>query len=286
MRSLQRIFGMVVIMLFLNLAFVTAFWAVDRERANESLFFDVVVLLFTGEGFISAAELGEMDVYNKWMVIALTVAGIFVFIACAMNVFVEVLADSYDEEQRKMVCTCLHERARILADLTLRPYVPCLQRVAKATSEGKLGRVSNPMPFYGIAGMFIAIVYLSVLYVTTEVLEDCSEWVPALVLTAGMVSMQIILRSTLAEKWEDKYLWLCFRVGLQDRIAHAVDDHEETHLHGRTSRLRWYIRDQCRSVTRQFREVEDRVLKRLPSMQFQTNTSHTGGESQMMPTAS
>ena len=39
MRSVQSILGMVVIMLFLTCAFVTAFWAIDRPRAHEGLLY-------------------------------------------------------------------------------------------------------------------------------------------------------------------------------------------------------------------------------------------------------
>merc|ERR1712113_1144869 len=61
MRSVQPIAGMLVIMLFLLLAFVHAFWAIDRDHADEVRLFEVVIFLFTGEGFIGSDDLDLMD---------------------------------------------------------------------------------------------------------------------------------------------------------------------------------------------------------------------------------
>ena len=57
MKSVVPIVGMLVIMLFISLAFMHAFWAMDRAGINEISMFNIVVLLFTGEQFLSPEDL-------------------------------------------------------------------------------------------------------------------------------------------------------------------------------------------------------------------------------------
>merc|ERR1712194_422998 len=101
------------------IAFVHAFWAMDRDNADEVRLFEVVVFLFTGEGFIDSSDLDAMDFKLRSVNIVLTVFGTFFFLACALNVFIAVLGDCYDQEQERMVCTFLESRAKICSDLML-----------------------------------------------------------------------------------------------------------------------------------------------------------------------
>eukprot|EP00971_Amphidinium_carterae_P098943 1956623-Amphidinium_carterae.1 len=272
MRSVQSILGMVVIMLFLTLAFVTAFWALDRQHADESLLFDVVVLLFTGESFFSAADFDGLDVPRKWVLILLTISGIFIFIACAMNVFIEVLGDAYDDEQLKMKCTFLQERARILSDLLLRPYSSKLQSLAACTDYSKESGICKYYPYLKHTPCFTFGLCFLVLLVSTVL--NLTAWIPALMLTVWMVLMQTWLHSTLTSDWDSRYLWMCYRVGVEDSIAAIFEDTEETSQHGRSSRIRLYVRDQCKSVTRQ---LENAVVKRQQSTVQTTASVHSFG---------
>merc|ERR1712046_556560 len=113
MKSGQKIFGMLVIMMFLLLAFCQAFAAMHSNKATDVNFYDVIVLLFTGESFMDGEAVeGEGGARREFMIV-LTIGALFVFMACALNVFIAVLGDCYDQEQERMVRTFQKTRAEI-----------------------------------------------------------------------------------------------------------------------------------------------------------------------------
>ncbi|CAE7273230.1 unnamed protein product, partial [Symbiodinium pilosum] len=121
MKSVTPIAGMLLIMCSITLAFLHAFWAMDRADINEISMFNIVVLLFTGEQFLSGDDLKLMPEREKISIILLSIGGVFIFLTCTINVFIAVLCECYDQEQERMVCTFLKERARICSGYFLRP---------------------------------------------------------------------------------------------------------------------------------------------------------------------
>merc|ERR1719491_203605 len=107
-------------MLFLSMAFVHAYWAMDREHVDEASFFSTITFVFTGESEIQA-DLQTLEGADKQFLLILSLFAIVVVLAVMLNVFIAVLGDCYDQEQDKMICTYLKERAQICSCFFLRP---------------------------------------------------------------------------------------------------------------------------------------------------------------------
>ncbi|OLQ02023.1 hypothetical protein AK812_SmicGene15189 [Symbiodinium microadriaticum] len=86
----------------ITLAFLHAFWAMDRADINEISMFNIVVLLFTGEQFLSGDDLALMPDRQRITIILLSIGGVFIFLTCTINVFIAVLCECYDQEQERM----------------------------------------------------------------------------------------------------------------------------------------------------------------------------------------
>jgi len=256
-RSVQEtVFSMIFIILFLVGAFMSAFWALDRGRADEGSMFDVTVFLLTGNAFMGSSEVLKMDHFRTWASIVLTATGIFVFVACVLNVFIEVLGDRYDTEQNNIVASFLETRAQILSDLLLRPYSRKLQTLLQRHA----GNISARARFtlHCISVVIIFTLYMAILSITSD-MEDgpVARLLPAAVLTVCMLFMQLVHRSSLSVDWDECYLWLCFEHGIEERIAlgGSLSDDKT----GRTSRLQDYVKNQCGSLREQVQSLEAAV---------------------------
>merc|ERR1740121_657980 len=97
----------------LLLGFLFAFWAMEIDQASEVMLFNVATLLLTGEHFFGGEDLAEMGTSPRAFQILLTLLALFLFLACALNIFIAVLGDCYDLEQERMVSSFQAERARI-----------------------------------------------------------------------------------------------------------------------------------------------------------------------------
>jgi len=241
MRSVTPISGMLVIMLFISLAFVHAFWAMDRNNVDEPSFFGVILLLFTGaaEELYSAEDLREMGGNRSQFLIILSIMALLVFLAIVLNVFIAVLGDCYDQEQERMICTYLQERARICSGFFLRP---CLQCSFAALHQPKLlPRIIVLVAMLTTAGALLAVFHYALR-------ADFSAWVPAMLVVVVIVLIQSLLRGALTSGWEDNFLWMCHEVHVEEGMFlnsnHLVERHLVEHQ-GRITQIKRYIYEQA-----------------------------------------
>jgi len=245
MKSVMPITGMLVIMLFVSLGFMHAFWAMETDMDQVSLF-GVVVLLFTGEHFLGPEELRAMDSHNRDLIISLSILGLFVFLTCTINVFIAVLGDCYDQEQERTVCTLLQERARICASLFLRPKLPVARVISAYSWRWRslcwLGLV------LGIAATYILILMASASpYV--------ASWPPVVFLVFSVQLLQCVQSDTMTMGWTERYLWICHEANVDEDDFLAPDERQNVECRGRLARIKSYMLEQCRTVTQRNKMV-------------------------------
>eukprot|EP00929_Paragymnodinium_shiwhaense_P110391 TRINITY_DN7737_c0_g1_i5.p1 TRINITY_DN7737_c0_g1~~TRINITY_DN7737_c0_g1_i5.p1 ORF type:complete len:1327 (+),score=315.70 TRINITY_DN7737_c0_g1_i5:168-4148(+) len=296
MKSVQPIAGMLVIMLFLTLAFVHAFWAINRAEAAEGpkgaspFWYEVILLLFAGEGFIEKDDLGEMSYRKRVFLLSLTVVALFLFLACALNVFIAVLGDCYDQEQERTICSYLQERASICAGLGLRPtwsmtvgqagrQVFVHRQMSASTMVAELTRrpststttvePTGAEPAHtrrsqccskrclpsqrtlAAVGLFLAPTVVFGALLNATHQSGSSGWLSASFLAASLLFIQGTLRAALMEGWRDKFLWLCHEVDVDEGMFLAPDERDLVEHYGRIARIKRYVYEQCRLVSMQ-----------------------------------
>lgn len=250
MKSVIPIAGMVVIMLFISLGFMHAFWAMNREAIDDISVFNIVVLLFTGEHFISDEDFEAMGQQEREMVIFLSMGGMFIFLTCTINVFIAVLSDCYDQEQERMVCTFLKERARVCSGYFLRP---------KLHVQGFFKNEDNELRkrCWVVLAFVLLVIYFTLLYMSSE--AGLTAWLAAIYLAIAVISVQCILRDGLTSGWKKKHLWICHESGVDEEMFLAPDERDMEESHGRITRVKRYIRDQTQYLGSQFKAVSRNV---------------------------
>mmetsp|Transcript_6542 Transcript_6542/g.13514 ORF Transcript_6542/g.13514 Transcript_6542/m.13514 type:complete len:952 (-) Transcript_6542:46-2901(-) len=248
MKSVTPIAGMLVLMLFLMNAFLHAFWAMNPGNSDELTFFNVGILLFSGEGFIESDDLQTMEFHKRMVIILLTLSAVFFFVACAMNVFIAVLSDCYEQEQERMVCTFLKERACICEGIFLRPVSSWVQNwdADRPQWQGWMAACSMAA---GLLGIYVALLKAS---------ADgaFSVWFPALFLTGALLLSQVVLRSTLAPRWDDRYLWYVHESSVEEDMFLADNERNRIENNGRIARIKRYMLEQCRGICFQSRNLK------------------------------
>lgn len=236
MKSVLPIVGMLVIMLFISLAFMHAFWAMDRSGITEISMFNIVVLLFTGEQFLSPEDLMEMPPSKMTAMILLSIGGVFIFLTCTINVFIAVLSDCYDQEQERMVCTFLKERARICSGYFLRPKF-------RASGFGFIQKGITKLSWWRWVILVVAIIglYALLLYLITEI-KLLTRWLSAIYPAAAVFGVQCILHDVATVDWKSNYLWFCHQVDVEEESFLAPDQRDEEETNGRITRMKKYIR--------------------------------------------
>mmetsp|Transcript_18950 Transcript_18950/g.44118 ORF Transcript_18950/g.44118 Transcript_18950/m.44118 type:complete len:1314 (+) Transcript_18950:125-4066(+) len=261
-KSSRRILGMVVIMIFVMIAFVTAFFALDRDEAEEIRAWEVMMLLFASSEFLERRSiLPEFRGRHRWAIIAVLFLGVFIFTACVLNVFIAVLSDCYDIEQERMVCTFLRERSGILSGLFMRPHLQCFQRIWPRASRRKQACILffTVMLPASIGLSFVLLVYMNEWYV-----NKWPSWISAWILALLCVLVQVVMRSLVTIGWDASYLWICYRKGTEERLNVPLDEfcHEDQ---GITSRLKRYVFDQRvamqQSLERETQRVDAKVTQ-------------------------
>eukprot|EP00913_Durusdinium_trenchii_P026339 g24715.t1 len=236
MKSVLPIVGMLVIMLFISLAFMHAFWAMDRSGISEISMFNIVVLLFTGEQFLSPEDL--MEIHMTAMIL-LSIGGVFIFLTCTINVFIAVLSDCYDQEQERMVCTFLKERARICSGYFLRPKF-------RASGFGFIQKGITKLSWWRWVILVVAIIglYALLLYLITEI-KLLTRWLSAIYPAAAVFGVQCILHDVATVDWKSNYLWFCHQVDVEEdsSVLLLVDCSVGlSETNGRITRMKKYIR--------------------------------------------
>eukprot|EP00427_Karlodinium_veneficum_P064513 CAMPEP_0169325564 /NCGR_PEP_ID=MMETSP1017-20121227/11055_1 /TAXON_ID=342587 /ORGANISM="Karlodinium micrum, Strain CCMP2283" /LENGTH=296 /DNA_ID=CAMNT_0009420251 /DNA_START=78 /DNA_END=968 /DNA_ORIENTATION=+ len=244
MKSVQPIAGMLVIMMFLLFAFVHAFWAMDRMRADGVRFYEILIYLFVGEAFMDSQDLDEMRLGERTVTIAIAILGTFFFLACALNVFIAVLGDCYDQEQERVICTFLKERAQICSVLFLRPSWK-VKRRSKADRKRWLILCCTCIPICGL-GLFFLLIFL------VHKLEIAS-WVPACFLTFVLLYFYAFMKSELSDDWNNRYLWMCHDVDISEDLFLASRGNGPVESRGRISKIKTYIFEQNKAASAQWK---------------------------------
>jgi len=246
MKSILPIAGMAVIMLFVSLAFLHAFWALNRDGINEISLFHIVTLLFTGEHFMEEEEL--MKSTAREAIILLSMGGVFIFLTCTINVFIAVLGDCYDQEQEKLACTFLKERARICSGYFLRPR---LNIPGFFTEEGSFDYRCWLVLFVVMTGIY------AVLLILSEQVK-LTPWLAAISLAGMAVSVQCILLDGLTKDWTTKHLWICHEATAEEDPLQD-DEQDRVEHQGHISRIKKFVLSQCRLVETNSRSLEERL---------------------------
>lgn len=180
-----------------------------------------------------------MEVGHRTAYIFLATFACFFFLACALNVFIAVLGECYDQQQDKVICTFLQERAKICRNMYLRPSLP-LPYMEPTEQYVFLWIV-------GIVAPTIAITCF-ILLVWSAVETKSSSWLPAAILAVSLLLFQAVLKSELTRGWNERYLWMC----------HAADIKEELFLTtgtspvegvGRINQIKTFILEQSKLTT-------------------------------------
>eukprot|EP00929_Paragymnodinium_shiwhaense_P079048 TRINITY_DN41075_c0_g1_i1.p1 TRINITY_DN41075_c0_g1~~TRINITY_DN41075_c0_g1_i1.p1 ORF type:complete len:1083 (+),score=202.33 TRINITY_DN41075_c0_g1_i1:140-3388(+) len=242
MKSVQPIAGMLVILFFLMSAFWHAFWAVDRSNGDDTAFFQVALLLLTGEGYLDSDQLQGMDDSRRLFMITLTLVAVFIFLACAMNVFIAVLGDCYDREQERMIVTFLRTRAEICTTLYLRPCFRCPQAVAAAVVV---------LLFSVCIGVLVACHA-----------ENVSPWLLVVLLTCLIIAIHGFQRGRCSVDWKTRHLWLCNELQVDEELYMADEgENDLVEANGRILRIKKCIFEQCGSVSEQCASLRRAVHK-------------------------
>lgn len=252
MKSVLPIVGMLVIMLFISLAFMHAFWAMDRSGINEISMFNIVVLLFTGEQFLSPEDLLEMPQSKRTAMVLLSIGGVFIFLTCTINVFIAVLSDCYDHEQERMVCTFLKERARICSSYFFRPKI-------KASGFGFIQKGIMKLSWWRWWFLIVLIpgIYVALLYGITES-SFLTLWVSAIFPAAAVLCVQCILRDVASVGWKTNYLWFCHELDVEEESL-APEQRDEEESNGRISRIKKYIKTAIKSCEQNIQTLSLKV---------------------------
>jgi ankyrin repeat protein len=230
MKSIEPLGGMLVVLLFLLLGFVQAFWAMDRERADEVILWEVVIFLFAGESMVDKNE--DVGQTERGITVFLSMLGLLVFFGCTLNIFIAVLGDLYDQEHERAVCTFLKERAKICFTLRMRP-------------EWRCRRLSERMPRLVVPFLLVA-AYGLLLYLSSAL--SFAAWVPAMWSAVCFLFAQVWLEGEILSQWDEKYLWFCVDRKV-DESMFMLEEARSVRSHGRIGRMKRHMVDQCKTIS-------------------------------------
>jgi hypothetical protein len=171
--------------------------------------YHISVYLFAGEPFDAITALDEQPQAKRIYAVMLGILALFVFSCCALNVFIAVLCDIYDQEQDRLVCTHLQERARICMILFLRPNIA-------------YGHITQSNRRFIAAWVAITVSAIGVCIVLIMLMKASMDgrltmWAPAFVIAFSVIMIQGILRAVLTKDWKDLHLWFCHEAILDER---------------------------------------------------------------------
>jgi hypothetical protein len=310
MKSMLPIFHMLVIMLFLCLAFVHAYWAMNRSSATEASFFGTVIFVFTGESELQE-DLNELDGVESSFLLFLSLFAIFFSYAVMLNVFIAVLGDCYDKEQANMICNYLQERAQICSTFFLRPHwnltflLPDWSTLARPNKQNSS---SAPHIFnrcchrccqrhtqtknYARLGLQVGFVLifctLWCLLVYWVVNAEFSAWYAVAIMAAFIMSSQALLVCALDAHWGERYLWICHEATFEEGMFLADSDRRVVEHQGRVAEIKKYIRDQGKQTAdkcakkweehvRHQERAQERAKRNLESSLHSAADHHTNG---------
>ncbi|CAK0865553.1 unnamed protein product [Prorocentrum cordatum] len=225
---------MLVVLLFLLLGFVQAFWAMDRERADEVILWEVVIFLFAGESMIDKNEDSGNDV-ERGITVFLSMLGLLVFFGCTLNIFIAVLGDLYDQEHERAVCTFLKERAKICFTLRMRPEWRC-----RGLSE-RMPRLVVPFLLVATYGLLRGPAALSSAL-------SFAAWLPSTWSAVCFLFAQVWLEGEILSQWDQKYLWFCVDRKV-DESMFMLDEARSVRSHGRIGRMKRHMVEQCKAIS-------------------------------------
>lgn len=249
-----------MVLMFLLSGCVHAYWAMDRDNADEVALWEIVLFLFGAQDFMDSTALNGMDDGQRGIVITLSILSMFLFLACALNIFIAVLSDLYDQEQERMVCTFMKERAKICLSLFLRPEWDML-KMLDSPSSLLWQRMRRAVPV-ALLGLYVLLVWLSADM-------NLTAWVPALWATCCMIFAQVLVESQTTCGWSTKYLWYCNDKNV-DESMFMMEDAGSVRSHGRVGKMKRHVLEQCKAISKECKasvaEVREEVLSLRSSM--------------------
>jgi len=265
LRSVLPISGMLAIMLFVGLGFTHAFLALNHDVVDQILFMEIVTFLFTGEHWLSRESLKQLANEELWVTLMLSVFGVFIFLTCTLNVFIAVLGDCYDQEQERMVCTYLKERAKICTGFFLWPEVTYMRQFDN--------QYQRRLAWITLVTLSIAL-NLGLLGLSTFKWAELSGWVPAFSQAICWMLLQGTLRGVITEDWERRYLWICHEASIEEGMFLASGERDVVEQHGRISQLKRYIYDQNRVVGKYISQMGDKFRTCREGLQAQISVQN------------
>mmetsp|Transcript_57419 Transcript_57419/g.186196 ORF Transcript_57419/g.186196 Transcript_57419/m.186196 type:complete len:465 (+) Transcript_57419:431-1825(+) len=237
MKSIQPIAGMLVIMAAILFGFMHSFWAMDLDAASDVIFYNVATLLMTGESFVDGGAMADMPTDRRFLMIVLTLGALFLFLACALNIFIAVLGECYDLEQERMVTSFQVERARICSTLLLGPKVP-----------NHIGLLQTHLGLALLVGVFGMIWLVACLLTFADLTAGAAASVTTL--AGSVLLLQALMRGAYTQGWDQRYLWLCAEQSIEEHSQwlSTQEDLDTLDGQGRSVRIKRYMFDSARST--------------------------------------
>lgn len=224
MKSVTPVFGMFVILLFMCIAFVSAFWAVQPDLLDEITLMDIVILLFTGQPWLSRAQISAMSFQQTAVTIVLSIGGSVIFLTCLINVFIAVLSDCYEQEQDMKMISFLQGRAGYCTNFLLRPkmVVPAFRQGSSSFEDNFLPRFLHTqrnailLKVVIWVALIVSLLISSILLAVNPLEVSFSSWTPAVFLALSQLLVQCMAVGSLPQDWDKRYLWICHEVTLKE----------------------------------------------------------------------
>lgn len=247
MHSVIPITGMLVIMFFVGVGFLHAFWSLDPSTVSLVSVFNVDIILFTGNTWFTSNDLDRMPNEQRVWTVLFSMMAIFVFLTVTINVFIAVLSDVYAREEGMMTITFLMERCRICSSYFLRPKlrIDCVLRTWKRLDALWKGRLQIPCALLVLAGVFGITALLIVLSTNGRL----SPWCPAAFISGAVLFLQSLQADVRSRQWDTHHLWFCHETSLDEDDFLPVKERREVEQHSYLAELEGCIEREARQVT-------------------------------------
>jgi len=250
MKSVRPVAGMGVIVFFLAIGFLHAYWALHLSEGNEVMVHDVLLFLFAGEPFPALQRLEDVDDDGKrFYTVVLAICSLLVVLCCTLNIVIAVLTDIYDQEQDRVVCRFLQERARICAMLFMRPNAKVIQGSHRAHA--------SPSSIYacysGVVVVLGSSLFAALLHANISL--GLTAWAAAMVMALAIVLLQGMLRAMLTDRWDKLHLWFCHETHIDESTFLIDTDRHSSMQDGRLKRIRDEVYKQGKSSNRKLHSL-------------------------------
>ena len=113
MSAISGFFTMLVVLIFVCLGFILAFWALRVVNVDAVSMYALMGLILNGDAFWASDTLRELDPLKRYTVMILLASAIVSVVIAAINTCIAMLSDYYDLEKKGLTCSLSKERAGV-----------------------------------------------------------------------------------------------------------------------------------------------------------------------------